>query len=82
MLVSFETFRERADAVRAQIAGACREAGRDPRGVQLLAVTKTHPAAAAEYAKEKHRLAARYRNDREGYTAAKSTVIAALMARA
>ena len=50
MFVTYETFRERADAVRAQIAGACRRAGRDPGGVQLLAVTKTHPPAAVEYA--------------------------------
>jgi pyridoxal phosphate enzyme (YggS family) len=50
MFITYETFRERADAVRAQIAAACRQAGRDPSGVQLLAVTKTHPPAAAEYA--------------------------------
>jgi pyridoxal phosphate enzyme (YggS family) len=50
MLVTYETFRERAEAVRAQIAAACRRAGRDPGAVQLLAVTKTHPPAAVEYA--------------------------------
>jgi pyridoxal phosphate enzyme (YggS family) len=50
MFITYETFRERVEAVRAQIAGACREAGRDPGGVQLLAVTKTHPPAAVEYA--------------------------------
>lgn len=50
MFVTYETFRERAEAVRAQIAGACQRAGRDPGGVQLLAVTKTHPPAAVEYA--------------------------------
>ena len=50
MFVSYETFRERADAVRAQIASVCAQVGREPRGVQLLAVTKTHPPAAAEYA--------------------------------
>ena len=36
--------------MREQIAEACRRAGRDPGGVQLLAVTKTHPPAAVEYA--------------------------------
>ncbi|HTX67005.1 MAG TPA: YggS family pyridoxal phosphate-dependent enzyme [Opitutaceae bacterium] len=50
MFVSYETFRERADAVRAQIAAVCARVGREPGGVQLLAVTKTHPPAAAEYA--------------------------------
>jgi pyridoxal phosphate enzyme (YggS family) len=46
----YEEFARRADAVRAQIAAACAQAGRDPGGVALLAVTKTHPAAAADYA--------------------------------
>jgi PLP dependent protein len=50
MLISYEEFALRADAVRAQIAAACAAAGRDPREVELLAVTKTHPAAAAGYA--------------------------------
>ena len=50
MFVSYETFRERADAVRAQIAAVCARVGREPGGVQLLAVTKTHPPAAAQYA--------------------------------
>jgi hypothetical protein len=50
MFLAYETFRERADAVREQIAAACHRAGRDPGGVQLLAVTKTHPPAAAVYA--------------------------------
>jgi hypothetical protein len=50
MFIAYETFRERADAVREQVAAACHRAGRDPGGVQLLAVTKTHPPAAAEYA--------------------------------
>lgn len=50
MLISYEEFARRADAVRAQIAAACTAAGRDPREVELLAVTKTHPAAAAEFA--------------------------------
>lgn len=50
MLISYEEFARRAAAVRAQIAAACTGAGRDPREVELLAVTKTHPAAAAEFA--------------------------------
>jgi PLP dependent protein len=37
-------FPENLDAVRRQIAAACRAAGRDPGGVALLAVSKTRPA--------------------------------------
>ena len=50
MLIAYEEFARRADAIRGQIAAACGAAGRDPRAVELLAVTKTHPAAAADYA--------------------------------
>lgn len=50
MLIDYEEFVRRADVVRAQIAAACVAAGRDPAGVELLAVTKTHPATAADYA--------------------------------
>jgi hypothetical protein len=50
MFITYETFSRQADAVRAQIVTACREARRDPAGVELLAVTKTHPPAAVEYA--------------------------------
>lgn len=50
LLIDYEEFARRADAVRAQIATACVAAGRDPQSVALLAVTKTHPAAAADYA--------------------------------
>lgn len=50
MLPTYEEFQKRADEVRAKIASACVRAGRDPSTVQLLAVTKTHPALAAEYA--------------------------------
>jgi pyridoxal phosphate enzyme (YggS family) len=50
MLLSYKEFSARADAVRLQINRACQAAGRDPRGVELLAVTKNHPPAAAEYA--------------------------------
>lgn len=50
MFIDYETFRMRIEALLARIAAACRAAGRDPREVVLLPVTKTHPAAAAEYA--------------------------------
>jgi pyridoxal phosphate enzyme (YggS family) len=50
MFIPYEEFARRADAVRAQIAAACAAAGRDPATVELLAVTKTHPVTAADYA--------------------------------
>jgi pyridoxal phosphate enzyme (YggS family) len=50
MFIDYETFRGRADVVRERIAAACRRAGRDPSTVQLLAVTKSHPPVAVEYA--------------------------------
>jgi len=50
MFISYEEFQERADAVRTEIAEACARAGRASDEVELLAVTKNHPAAAAEYA--------------------------------
>ncbi len=50
MFIAYEEFCRRADAVRADIAAACMRAGRSPEEVGLLAVTKNHPAAAAEYA--------------------------------
>ena len=49
MFIDFETFRDRADKLRALMADACRAAGRAPDSVRLLPVTKTHPPAAAEY---------------------------------
>ena len=49
MLPSFETFSANLAAVRAQMAAACVAAGRHPDEVQLLPVTKTHPAEAARY---------------------------------
>ena len=36
--------------IKARIAAACARAGRDPAGVTLVAVSKTHPAAAVEAA--------------------------------
>jgi hypothetical protein len=50
MFIDYETFERRADAVRGEIAAACQLAGRDPSGVRLLAVTKTHPPEAVEFA--------------------------------
>ena len=50
MLIPYEEFARRADTVRARIAAACARASRDPREVELLAVTKSHPSAAVEYA--------------------------------
>jgi pyridoxal phosphate enzyme (YggS family) len=50
MLIAYDEFVRRADALRARIAAACAAAGRPADAVELLAVTKTHPAAAADYA--------------------------------
>ena len=50
MLIDYETYCQRADGLRQQIADACRVARRDPQEVRLLPVTKNHPAEAAAYA--------------------------------
>jgi pyridoxal phosphate enzyme (YggS family) len=50
MLIDYDEFVRRADALRQRIASACAGANRNPADVELLAVTKTHPAAAADYA--------------------------------
>ncbi len=50
MFPTYEEFCLRADTVRRQIAEECVRTRRNPREVELLAVTKTHPPAAAEYA--------------------------------
>lgn len=50
MIPTYESFAARAQAVEAEIAAACRAAGRDPATVELLAVTKTHAAWAPAYA--------------------------------
>ena len=50
MLIPYEEFARRADALRHRIAKACAEVSREPAEVELLAVTKTHPAEAAGYA--------------------------------
>lgn len=49
MFIDYEVFRLRADALLGRIAQLCQAAGRKPRDVTLLPVTKTHPAAAVEY---------------------------------
>ncbi len=53
MIPSYESFSHRAEAVLAEIAAACAQAGRDAATVELLAVTKTHgpwaPAFAARF---------------------------------
>lgn len=50
MLTDYDEFRRRADSIRSRIREACARSGRDPAGVELLAVTKSQPAAAAGYA--------------------------------
>jgi len=50
MLPEFDEFKRRADAIRSRIGEACRQAGRNPADVEILAVTKSHPALAAEFA--------------------------------
>jgi len=50
MLPPYEEFARRATDLRARIDAACAAAGRDPTTVRLQAVTKNHPAAAAEFA--------------------------------
>ncbi|MDF9828421.1 pyridoxal phosphate enzyme (YggS family) [Ereboglobus sp. PH5-10] len=49
-MITFEQYKVRADALREQMAEACRSAGRDPSEVRLLAVTKTHDAWAVDHA--------------------------------
>ena len=50
MFIDYPIFQQRVEALLHRIAGQCRLAGRNPKEVTLLPVTKTHPAAAAEYA--------------------------------
>jgi PLP dependent protein len=50
MLAEYDEFKRRADAVRSRISEACVLAGRSPAEVELLAVTKSQPALAAEFA--------------------------------
>jgi pyridoxal phosphate enzyme (YggS family) len=50
MFIDYETFQARAAALLDRIGEQCRAVGRNPQEVTLLPVTKTHPAAAADYA--------------------------------
>lgn len=50
MFIDYDLFRSRADALLLRIAELCRVHSRDAKEIVLLPVTKTHPAAAAEYA--------------------------------
>jgi pyridoxal phosphate enzyme (YggS family) len=50
MLLPYAEFAVRAEAVRQTIARLCAAAGRPAGEVELMAVTKTHPAEAADYA--------------------------------
>src|SRR3954462_13948780 len=50
MQLDYAEFSRRADSIRSRIATACATAARDPVTVELLAVTKTHPPAAADFA--------------------------------
>ncbi len=49
MFIDYQEFARRADSIRSAIAAAAQQAGRDPSEVELLPVTKTHPAVAADY---------------------------------
>ncbi len=49
-MITYHTFAERCDALLEKVAKACTACGRAPDSVKVLAVTKTHPAEAAEYA--------------------------------
>jgi pyridoxal phosphate enzyme (YggS family) len=49
-MITFPEFSTRVDTLLDRIGAACRRAGRDPAGVELLAVTKTRPPAAIDYA--------------------------------
>jgi pyridoxal phosphate enzyme (YggS family) len=48
-MITFSEFKANTEHVLAQIAEACQSSGRSSTEVELLAVTKTHPADAAEY---------------------------------
>lgn len=50
MFIDYDTFHQRLEALRTRMAAVCRQTGRNPADVTLLPVTKTHPAAAADYA--------------------------------
>ncbi|HVU37908.1 MAG TPA: YggS family pyridoxal phosphate-dependent enzyme [Opitutales bacterium] len=49
-MISYSEFLTNLARVRERVNTACAKSGRDPAGVKILAVTKTHPADAALYA--------------------------------
>ena len=49
MLMDYPEFVDRADSIVTAMAAAAHQAGRAAAEIELLPVTKTHPAAAAEY---------------------------------
>ncbi|MCU1558254.1 MAG: YggS family pyridoxal phosphate-dependent enzyme [Microbacteriaceae bacterium] len=55
-MTDIELLRDRLDAVRSGIADAARQAGRDPRAITTIVVTKFHPA---QLVRELHRLGVR-----------------------
>lgn len=80
MNITYEEFCSRVGAVEERIAAAARAAGRDPREVGLLPVTKTHPALAAVFAARRGLPAVGENRVREA--AAKRPETAALLAAA
>jgi len=50
MMPTYDEFCARVAHLQQAMSAACTRAGRPPAEVELLPVTKTHPAAAAEYA--------------------------------
>lgn len=50
MFIDYSIFQERASSLQKRLVSACKNAGRDPASVELLPVTKTYPAIAADYA--------------------------------
>ena len=50
MFMDYEHFVDNAQRVTTLIAEICARCGRDPSSVQLMAVTKAHPAIAVDYA--------------------------------
>ncbi len=52
MMINYEIFHERITTLQKAMADASLAAGRDPKETVLLPVTKTHPATAADYARQ------------------------------
>ncbi len=48
-MIPFDEFKQRITALEADIAERCIRCGRDPSTVELLPVTKTHPAEAIDF---------------------------------